>query len=672
MFQTLLPALNGGAAGPFRELRGVPKGQVQAVDARPLGRTPRSTPATWSGLFEGVRKWFAQSDEAKARGWGPGRFSYNNKEGRCATCEGLGVTRIGMHLLEDVEVVCEVCGGSRYAPETLEITRQGRNVGQVLELSVAEAVDFFQGEPALHRLCAAMQELGLGYLALGQPIHHLSRGESQRIKLATLLGAERVEPSILLLDEPDRGLHPSDVELLIRALDALVDQGHTVIAISHHRHLWAAADGRTLVREGQTIADPPFDGAPLSETQPARTPSAMPSAIHLHGVTTHNLQDVHVEIPHGQIVALMGLSGSGKSSLAFDTLAAEAWRRFAESLPFQVRRFMARLPRPDLEKAQGLTPIVALRQGDARAGRRSTVATQSEIGPLLRLLFSRVGLSDGEACGLTAGHFSTEQSLGACPECSGLGVVLRCDPELLISHPDLPLAAGAMAGTKPGKFFGEADGQYMATLQAAAPDTDWGVAFQDLPEEARELALHGSGTRQYSVTWKFARGAREGEHTFTGPWLGLCALVEQEAKRRSNSKAALEWAAPLVEQPCSACEGSGLRPEIAAVRVGTWTLPALMRLPLDQVLRELRALSFDGAAHEVLESVLHRIEPRIQDLCDLGLAHLHLARKSASLSEGELQRLRLVGVLRSGLSGMTVVLDEPSAGLHARDVQRLV
>ncbi|MCP5021664.1 MAG: AAA family ATPase, partial [bacterium] len=672
VFQTLLPALTGQPGGAFAELTGVPGGKAQAVDARPLGRTPRSTPATWSGLFDGVRKWFAASPDAKQRGWGPGRFSYNNKEGRCATCEGLGVTRIGLHLLQDVEVVCETCAGSRYGVETLKVKRAGKNIGQVLGLSVSEAVEFFRGQPALHRLCQAMEKLGLGYLSLGQPIHHLSRGESQRIKLATLLGAERTTPSVLLLDEPDRGLHPSDVQLLIRALDALVDLGHTVIAISHHRHLWAAADGCTRVQDGQTTAHPDLDFAPLSQVQKPRGPSVGAGSIRLRGVQTHNLQGVHVELPHGQITGVMGLSGSGKSSLAFDTLAAESWRRFSESLPFQVRRFMRRLPKPALESASGLTPVVALRQGDARAGRRSTVATQSEIGPLLRLLFARIGLSAGEPCGLTAGHFNTEQGLGACTACSGLGVVARCDWDLLVTHPGLPLSGGAMKGTRPGKFFGEAGGQYMASLHAASPGFDWHVPFAELPRDKQLLAMRGSGERAYHVTWKFERGGRSGEHTFDGPWVGLCALVEKEAKIRVQAKAAAEWAAPLADRPCEACVGAGLRAHIADVRVGSWTLPELLALPLEQVVSSLHNASGTDAQLRVLKTILQEIEVRIDDLCGLGLGHLQLSRPSQSLSEGELQRLRLIGVLRSGLSGMTVVLDEPSSGLHARDVQRLV
>ncbi|MDF1839149.1 MAG: AAA family ATPase, partial [Planctomycetota bacterium] len=672
VFQTLLPALNGQPAGPFGDLTGVPEGKVQAVDARPLGRTPRSTPATWSGLFDGVRKWFANSDDARERGWGAGRFSYNNKDGRCPTCEGLGVTRMGLHLLQDVEVPCEACGGSRYGPETLQVRRGGKNIGEVLAFSVSEALAFFETEPALHRLCAAMETLGLGYLSLGQPIHHLSRGESQRIKLATLLGAERVVPSILMLDEPDRGLHPSDVALLVRALDALVDQGHTVIAISHHRNLWAAADGKTLVRDGQTTPNPELDYAPLSQVGHVRKPAVIPDSIRLRGVATHNLRKVDVDLPHGQIIGLMGPSGSGKSSLAFDTLAAEAWRRFSESLPFQVRRFIRRLPKPELESAQGLTPTVALRQGDARAGRRSTVATQSEVGPLLRLLFARMGTLEGEPCGLTAGHFSAEQGLGACAHCSGLGTVARCDVDLLISHPERPLGQGAMGATRPGKFFGESDGQYMATLQAAGPEVDWSVPFQDLTPAARDLALQGSGDRSYHVTWNYSRGGRSGEHVFDGPWLGLCALVEQEAKRRVQSKAAAEWAAPLADQPCDACTGSGLRAEVARVRVGERTLPELMAMPLERVMSELRSMELKGAQREAMQSILASLEPRVADLCDLGLGHLQLDRSSQSLSEGELQRLRLIGVLRSGLSGMTVVLDEPSTGLHARDVQRLM
>ena len=673
VFGTLLPALAGEGSELYQELEGAPKGKVQAVDARPIGRTPRSSPATWSGLFDLVRKRFAAEPLAVERGWGAGRFSYNNKEGRCPVCEGLGFRRIGLHLMEDVELDCPACGGGRYAAETLEVKHRGRDIAEVLGMTVREAVAFFEGDEPIHAICRAMDELGLGYLGLGHASNRLSRGEAQRVKLATLLGTPGAKESVLLLDEPDRGLHPSDVELLLGSIDALVEAGHTVVAISHHRHLWAAADVLTEVVEGVASDDVEPELAPMSGTRGQRKRQAPPSEIRLEGVRTNNLRGVDVAIPHERLTVIAGVSGSGKSSLAFDTLSAEAWRRYAESLPFQVRRFLRRAPKPELESATGLGPTLALRQGQARAGQRSTVATQSGIGPLLRLLWSRAGRPGG----LSAAHFSTEQALGACPACEGRAVVDRCDPDRLVTHPELPFAAGALKGTRPGKYFSEAGAQYEATLLAAL-EAELGDAselegpWQELSERAREIALFGAGERVFQVEWTYKRGARSGKHEFEGPWEGLAFLVEREARRRAGSQKAAEWRVPLVDVACEVCGGSGLKEEVASVRVGELTLPAALGLTVEELAPALAGCELGVEGEAVRDALLPEIQGRLEDLAKLGLGHLALDRRSQTLSEGELQRVRLAGLLRSGLTGVTFVLDEPGSGLHPRDLESLV
>ncbi len=668
VFGTLLPILSGERGGPYQSIEGLEQTMVAAVDARPIGRTPRSTPATWTGLFDRVRKSFAATKEAKAAKLGATSFSYNNKAGRCPQCEGLGVERVGLHLLEDVERACGVCGGGRYAPSVSGVRLRGKSIAEVLALTVDEAVVYFAPDPVEHALCLAMQTLGLGYLPLGHGSHKLSRGEAQRVKLATLLGRVDAEPSLLLLDEPDRGLHPSDIERLLGAIDALVDAGHTVLAISHHRHLWAAADVRTEVRDGVANHDVPYEASPEPARRPPREAIPPPARIALRGVTTHGLKQVDLDVPHGALVAVAGVSGSGKSSLVFDTLAAEAWHRFSESLPFSVRQQVRRQARPELERAEGLTPVLSLRQGGARANRRSTVATQADLGPWLRLLWSRIGTPSG----FTAEHFSPDRALGACPACAGLGTVPRCAPESIITAPDQPLCDGAAAGTKPGRFFTAADDQHIATLRAALRaaglSDDLSAPWNALSPEVRRVALEGSGDQTYAVSWTFKRGKRDGTHTFEGPWLGLCALVEREAKRRARRKDADTWSEPLEDAPCLTCEGSGLRADVAAVEVGG--------LRLHDVL-ELRACELLPTLDETVEGLVYsalrpELEARVEGLCALGLGHLTLSRRSPTLSTGELQRLRLANVLHSGLAHTTVVLDEPTAGLHEDDVNALL
>ena len=677
VFGTLLPALAGEPGGPFERLEGAEGQRVRAVDARPIGRTPRSTPATWSGLMDLIRKRFAATEDAAAAGLGASHFSFNSKEGRCPACEGLGVQRVGLHLLEDLELECDACGGGRYRPESLGVRLRGRTVAEVLALTVAEARGYFADDPPALALCAAMDDLGLGHVPLGFPSNRLSRGEAQRVKLATLLGHSGSEPTLVALDEPDRGLHPGDVARLVQSLGRLIDAGHTVLAISHHRGLWAAADRRVDVVGGVAQPVDPGVGETPALARAPRPPAGPRSAIQLRGVRTHNLRSVDVDFPRGQVTAVCGVSGSGKSSLAFDTLAGEAWQRFSESLPFQVRRHMKRLARPELDGAEGLGPVISLRQQQARAGQRSTVATQSELGPLLRLLFSRAGTRDGEPAGLQAEHFSPDRAAGACPACEGVGTVSRCDPDQLITDPTLPITAGAMDGTRVGKYLGEADGQFLATLRAAGPSVDWDRPFAELNGAARTLVLRGAGPDEvFRVRWELAEGGQAGEgkgtHEFESTWDGMLALAEREAQRRVKQKSHASWAEPLAPSPCEACEGTRLGPLARGVVLGGRTLPELLDLPVDRLLDELDGLALDGRQAPVLAALMPEVRERVGSLMALGLGHLQLSRKSPTLSGGELQRTRLASVLRAGLSGVTLVLDEPTSGLHARDVEGLM
>ena len=212
------------------------------VDQKPIGRTPRSNLATYTGLFDAVRKEFAATDEARARGFGAGRFSFNVAGGRCETCQGEGFVAVELLFLPGSYGPCPECHGSRYNPETLEVTYRGKNVAEVLGMTVNAAAEFLDGVPAAARSLQTLREVGLGYLRLGQPATELSGGEAQRIKLATELQRAQRGHSLYLLDEPTTGLHPADVELLMAQLHRLVDAGNTVIVVEHEMDVVAAAD----------------------------------------------------------------------------------------------------------------------------------------------------------------------------------------------------------------------------------------------------------------------------------------------------------------------------------------------------------------------------------------------------------------------------------------------
>jgi len=239
------------------ELPGV--GRLVSVDQKPIGRTPRSNLATYTGLFDVVRKVFAATDEARQRGYGAGRFSFNVPGGRCETCQGEGFVSVELLLLPSTYEPCPDCGGARYNPETLQVTYRGRDIAQVLDLTVEAASDFFADTdtPAVARSLTTLLDVGLGYLRLGQPATELSGGEAQRIKLAGELQRIRRAHTLYLLDEPTTGLHPADIEVLLRQLHGLVDAGHTVVVVEHDMAVVAGADWVIDLDGGRIVATGP-------------------------------------------------------------------------------------------------------------------------------------------------------------------------------------------------------------------------------------------------------------------------------------------------------------------------------------------------------------------------------------------------------------------------------
>ena len=243
--KTLLARLNHARCRPgaCRCVEGLENlDKVIDIDQSPIGRTPRSNPATYTGLFNDIRDLFASTADAKIRGYGPGRFSFNVKGGRCEACSGDGLVKIEMHFLADVYVPCEVCHGARYNRETLEVLYKGKNIAQVLDMTCEEAVDFFANLPKIRKKAQMLVEVGLGYIKLGQASTTLSGGEAQRVKLATELSRTATGRTIYILDEPTTGLHSADVHRLIEVLNRLVDGGNTVLVIEHNLDVIKTAD----------------------------------------------------------------------------------------------------------------------------------------------------------------------------------------------------------------------------------------------------------------------------------------------------------------------------------------------------------------------------------------------------------------------------------------------
>ena len=240
------------------------RSKVVSVDQSPLGRTPRSNPATYTGIFNDIRNLFVELPEAKIRGYKPGRFSFNVKGGRCEECGGNGYKTIEMNFLPDVLVPCQECHGKRYNRETLEVRFRGKSIADVLDMTINQAVEFFENQPAILKRIKVLQDVGLGYIKLGQPSTTLSGGESQRVKLATELAKKDTGSTFYILDEPTTGLHFEDIRVLLSVLNRLVEKGNTVVVIEHNLDVIKSADwildmGPSGGRDGGNIV---FCGTP--------------------------------------------------------------------------------------------------------------------------------------------------------------------------------------------------------------------------------------------------------------------------------------------------------------------------------------------------------------------------------------------------------------------------
>ncbi len=539
------------------------------VDQSPIGKTARSNPASYVGAFDTLRDIFAALPAAQQRNYTAGMFSFNAGDGRCPTCGGAGLEHVEMQFLSDVYLRCQDCDGTRYRAELREVKveRLGRDmsIADVLELTIADAVRYFADDREVVRALQPLADVGLDYVKLGQPVPTLSGGEAQRLKLAGFLAEAAKSASsskqklakkgtLFLFDEPTTGLHFDDIAKLMRAFRKLLEAGHSLLVIEHNLDVVRASDwivdlgpdggeaGGELVAEGtpadlrahptshtgQALREYDLslgegglaveEGRPLQLLVKARrdeTKRLTDDMIQIVNAREHNLKGLSVNIPRGKFSVVTGVSGSGKSTLAFDILFNEGQRRYLESLNAYARSIVQPAGRPEVDAVYGIPPTVAIEQRLSRGGRKSTVATTTEVWHFLRLLYVKLGTQ-------------------YCPACSDFHAPHE---EWTAVQPQTPeqIAAQLLRTPEAGGF----RGQHIALLAPLVINRK-GV-YTDLAKWAKGKGYaHLRVDGEFLPTDKWPKIDRYKEHTIELPVAHLQVEAGHEAELRAKLAEALE------------------------------------------------------------------------------------------------------------------------------------
>jgi len=726
---------------------------IVLVDQSPIGKSARSNPVSYTGAFESIRKLFEKVPEAKERGYKASSFSFNSGM-RCPVCSGNGFEHVEMQFLSDVYIRCGECNGSRYRPELLEINvfsahaEHGVSIADVLTMTVNDALSFFRDETAVMQALQPLADVGLGYLQLGQPVPTLSGGEAQRLKLAAHLGKAatkskkraKEEHLLFLFDEPTTGLHFNDISKLLIAFEKLIENGHSLVVIEHNLDVINNADwlidlgpaggdeGGKLVVKGsplkvmahktsvtaRALREYQDDTDKLVQPGVAETPiksktKQAPKAqdvVHVQQAREHNLKNIDVKIPRDAFTVVTGMSGSGKSTLAFDIVFNEGQRRYLESLNAYARQFVQPASRPDVDAITGIPPTVAIEQRTSRGGRKSTVATMTEIYHFLRLMFVKLGEQYCPDCAIPIAAQSVA-AITAQVSKKHRGKKVQLFAPLIVDRKGYYTDLAKWALNK-GFTHLRVDGELLPTdnwprldrFREHNIDLPVGSIACDVKNENALVSMiqraidYGSGIVKIGTTVKnetlFSTQracpscqnsfpeldprmfSYNSKHGWCPECFGTGELIAGFDEEQSGEEKS--WRAGEDEQSecCPACEGQRLKPESLNVFFNDRNIAEFTSLAIDKAMAAFKKIKLTEREALIARDSLTELNSRLAFLNEVGLAYLSLDRAAPSLSGGEAQRIRLAAQLGSNLRGVCYILDEPTIGLHPRDNRMLL
>lgn len=711
--------------GTFRSIENIQEiKNIILSDQTSLSRNPRACPGTFLKIMDVVRKIFANTQEAKAMGLVPGNFSFNTKAGRCPLCAGQGYEKIDMQFLPDMTLPCPECRGSRFSNHIMGILYNGINIAQIMGMTLDEILQLPDMTPSAKKRLQLANRLGLGHLELGRSLDTLSSGEARRLKIAVHLLSGDLKDSLIVMDEPSKGLFQEEKEQLFSVLrEASSKLNATIVMVEHDPDFVTTSDWVIDLgpgggdRGGQVL----YQGAPpglmecstsltgkflaekftssshdtfLEKESKAEQTELKPQAdaIHIRGARHHNLKNIDIDIPHGKFTVITGVSGSGKSSIAFDIIFAEGQRRYIEGLSSYMKQYIKLYEQPDLDLAEGLTPSVSIEQRTSRAGPMSTVATLTEIAHYLRLLYAKASTPWCVECGI---------AMSATTEKMIVEHIMkkRKGEKLFFLAPVIKRRKGRHE-TEIKK--GAALGYELIRVDGVISNFDEIKPLARFSEHSIEFVMGPfeiSADNRDEIKASIARALDHGNGS-----MGVVSEHEKRVEWLSRNFAcpecgnSLERSDPLMFSfhnsagrcpscdgrgianengtTCTTCQGSRLASHVKAWRIDRVAIDLFFGQEISDALvlsgKWLEKSPWDKRNQELARPLMEKVVYRLKFLENIGLGYLSLDRGGDTLSGGEAQRIRLAVQAGSGLSGITVVLDEPTIGLHHTDNQRLI